>query len=130
MQRVNAPVRRRGDAVGLNREAQGTLRLVVHDSSCPVRLSASALPVWFAVVRARRTNRGLVHLGDASVSPGDPGLEPGRAVGIRGDPELDLAEVFIMADIVGDGVEAVYARCGDEPSCPPGERSATGGGGA
>jgi hypothetical protein len=123
-------VRWKVDAVGLNREAQGTLRLVVHDSSCPARLSASALPVWFAVVRARRTNRGLVHLGDASVTPGDPGLEPGRTVGMRGDPQLDLAEVFMLADIGGDGVEAVYARCGDEPASPPAGEENDGGGGA
>lgn len=100
------------DAVRLNRKTQRTLRLVVHDSSCPERLSASALPVWFAVVRASANNRGLVHLGDASVTPGDPGLEPGRAVGMRGDSQLDLAEIFVLADVGGDGVEAVYAECG------------------
>ena len=116
--------------MGLNGKAQGRLRRVAEDSSRPERLSVSALPVWFAVVRARTNNRGLVHLGDASVSPGDPGLEPGRAVGMRGDPQLDLAEIFVLADIGGDGVEAVYARCGDEPASPPAGEENDGGGGA
>jgi hypothetical protein len=27
---------------------------------------------------------------------------------MRGDPVLDLAEVFVLADVGGDGVEATY----------------------
>lgn len=90
-------------------ETQGMLNRTVADPSCPERLSPSALPVRFAVVRARKDNRGAVHVGDSSVGPGDPGLAPGRAIGLRGDPAVDLAEVFVLADFGGDGVEASYA---------------------
>ena len=92
-----------------NGAGRTSLRAVMADPQQPARLSPSALPVWFAVVRARASNRGLVHVGDASVGPGDPGLEPGRAVGLRGDPWVDLSQVFVLADIGGDSVEAVYA---------------------
>ena len=95
--------------MGTDVKAQGTLSRAVTDPSRPERLSPSALPVRFAVVRARRDNRGAVHVGDSSVGPGDPGLAPGKALGLRGDPAVDLAEVFVFADIGGDGVEATFA---------------------
>jgi hypothetical protein len=42
------------------------------------------------------------------VSGGDPGLDPGRAIGLRGDPSVDLSQVFVLVDAGGDGVEAIY----------------------
>ena len=78
-------------------------------SDRPQRLVEAPLPVGSALVRARVTNRGRVRIGDASVMRSDPGLEPGRALGLRGDPRVDLASVFVAADVEGDGVEVVYA---------------------
>ena len=65
-------------------------------------LNASALRVRFAVVRASGRNLGLVHVGDASIIASDPGLGPGRTLGLRGGPTLDLSKVFALADVGGD----------------------------
>ena len=87
------------------------LSRAVADPSRPERLSPCALPVRFAVERARKDNRGAVRVGDSSVGRSDPGLAPGRALGLRGAPAVDLAEVFVLADFSGDGVEASYGGC-------------------
>lgn len=84
------------------------MRRVIVDSSRAERLSASVLPVRFAYVRASDRNRGLVHVGDMSICTGDPGLEPGRTLGLRGSPSIDLWQVFVMADSGGDCIEVVY----------------------
>ena len=73
------------------------------------RLSPSRLQVRCALVRAKSRNAGLVHVGDASVTRSDPGLAPGRTLGLRGDPKIDLYDVFMVADSAGDGVEVAYA---------------------
>ena len=73
------------------------------------RLRPSRLPVRCALVRAKPRNAGLVHVGDASVTIDDPGLAPGRVLGLRGDPKIDLFDVFMVADVPGDGVEVVYS---------------------
>ena len=54
-------------------------------------------------------NAGLVRVGDASVTRNDPGLAPGSVLGLRGDPKIDLYDVFMVADVRGDGVEVAYA---------------------
>ncbi len=74
-----------------------------------MRLRPSRLRVRDALVRARPGNAGLVHVGDALVSCNDPGLAPGRVVGLRGDPRIDLYDVFMVADVRGDGVDVAYA---------------------
>ncbi len=89
--------------------ARRSLRRACGQSGRPERLSPAALPVWHAVIRAGAGNRGLVYLGDASVGTGDPGLAPGCVLGLRGDPWLDLAQVYVMADTGGDGVEVMFA---------------------
>ena len=76
----------------------------------PHRLSKSRLPVRSAIVRARRRNRGEVHVGDASVMVSDPGLPPGQALGLRGDPKIDLYDVFVAVEFAGEGVEFTYSR--------------------
>lgn len=94
-------------------EARAGVRTVSHVvESCGVRerIVERPLPVVSAIVRARRTNRGLVHVGDASVTVRDPGLEPGRALGLRGDPRLDLASVFIAAEFPGEAIEITYVQ--------------------
>ena len=72
------------------------------------RLRSSSLNVRCALVRAKPGNAGLVHVGDATVTGKDPGLAPGRILGLRGDPKIDLSDVFVVADIPGDGVQVVY----------------------
>lgn len=57
------------------------------------------------VLRACATNRGQVFVGDQKVRCGDPGLKPGRALGMRGYPRVDLTKVFMNGDYAGDGVE-------------------------
>ena len=74
-----------------------------------MRLRPSRLRVRGALVRARPGNAGLVRVGDASVNRNDPGLAPGRVLGLRGDPKIDLYDVFMVADVRGDGVEVAYA---------------------
>ncbi len=74
-----------------------------------VRLRPSRLRVRGALVRARPGNAGLVHVGDALVSRKDPGLPPGRVLGLRGEPKIDLYDVFMVADVPGDGVDVAYA---------------------
>lgn len=74
-----------------------------------MRLRHSRLRVRCVLVRARPGNAGLVRVGDASVSRNDPGLAPGRVLGLRGDPRIDLYDVFFVADIRGDGVDVAYA---------------------
>jgi hypothetical protein len=57
------------------------------------------------VVRACVTNRGQVFVGDSAVSKTDPGLRPGKALGMRGYPRVDLTKVFVDGEFAGDGVE-------------------------
>ena len=73
------------------------------------RLRTSSLEVRSALVRANPGNAGLVHVGDVTVTRADPGLAPGRVLGLRGDPKIDLSDIFVVADIPGDGVQVVYA---------------------
>ena len=73
------------------------------------RLRSSSLQVRCALVRANPRNAGLVHVGDATVTRDDPGLAPGRVLGLRGDPRIDLSDIFVVADFPGDGVQVVYA---------------------
>ncbi len=74
-----------------------------------VRLRPSRLRVRCALVRARLGNTGLVRVGDASVTRNDPGLAPGKVLGLRGDTKIDLYDVFFVADARGDGVDVAYA---------------------
>ena len=57
------------------------------------------------VVRACATNQGQVFVGDSEVSKTDPGLRPGKALGMRGYPRVDLTKVFVDSEYAGDGVE-------------------------
>ena len=74
-----------------------------------MRLRPSRLRVRCALVRARPGNAGLVRVGDASVTRNDPGLAPGSVLGLRGDPKIDLYDVFFVADVRGDGVDVAYS---------------------
>ena len=69
------------------------------------RISRQSLHPKNVVVRACATNRGRVFVGDRMVTSGDPGLSPGRAVGMRGYPRVDLTNVFVDGEFAGDGVE-------------------------
>ena len=73
------------------------------------RLRPSSLEVRCALVRANPRNAGLVHVGDATVTRNDAGLAPGKVLGLRGDPKIDLSDVFVVADVPGDSVQVVYA---------------------
>jgi hypothetical protein len=68
-------------------------------------ISRKALHPRNVVVRACATNRGQVFVGDSGVGKGDPELRPGRALGMRGYPRVDLAKVFVDGEFAGDGVE-------------------------
>ena len=86
-----------------------TFVLTAANAGGAARLSPSRLQARCALVRAKSRNAGLVHVGDASVTRSDPGLAPGRTLGLRGDPKIDLYDVFMVADSAGDGVEVAYA---------------------
>ena len=86
-----------------------TFALTTAKAGGAVRLRPSSLPVRYAMVRAKPGNAGLVHVGDATVTRGDPGLAPGRTLGLRGDPKIDLFDVFVVTNAAGDGVDVAYA---------------------
>ncbi len=88
----------------------GTVVRLLDTPAAPHRLSRSRLPVRSAIVRARRRNRGQVHIGDASVMVSDPGLAPGKSLGLRGDPSIDLYDVFVAVEFAGEEVELTYSR--------------------
>jgi len=69
------------------------------------RVSRQAFHPRNVVVRACASNRGQVFVGDSAVGKSDPGLKPGRAVGMRGYPRVDLTKVFVDSEFAGDGVE-------------------------
>ena len=69
------------------------------------RISRQSLHPRNVVVRACATNRGRVFVGDRMVTREDPGLKPGRALGMRGYPRVDLTKVFVDGEFAGDGVE-------------------------
>jgi len=71
----------------------------------PARISRQLNRPRSVVVRAKDSNRGPVFVGDFSVSPSDPGLNPGRAIGMRWYPRVDLTRLFVDAENAGDGVE-------------------------
>jgi hypothetical protein len=88
-----------------------TLLGIAAHADRPGRLSACHLPAWTALVRASPSNSGQVYVGDATVRAGGPGLNPGRSVRLRGDPHLDLYDVFIAAEMDGDAVDVWYLDC-------------------
>jgi len=69
------------------------------------KISRQSLHPRNIVVRACVSNRGQVFVGDSEVDKGDPGLKPGRALGMRGYPRVDLTKVFVDSEFAGDGVE-------------------------
>ena len=70
-----------------------------------LRISQQRLKGRYVEIRALEKNRGPVHIGDASVSRWDPKLEPGRTIGIRGYPVVDVFDLFVTARHAGSGVE-------------------------
>ena len=72
------------------------------------RLNTGMMLVWSAVVRAKTGNTGHVYVGDASVSSSGPGIDAGDAIDLRGDPYLNLFDVFVDADTDGEGVDIWY----------------------
>ncbi len=69
------------------------------------RISRQTLRPRNVVLRACATNRGQVFVGDSAVGNSDPGLRPGRALGMRGYPRIDLTKVYVDSEFAGDGVE-------------------------
>ena len=69
------------------------------------KISRQTLHPKNVVVRACATNRGQVFVGDSEVNKTDPGLRPGKALGMRGYPRVDLTQVFVDSEFAGDGVE-------------------------
>lgn len=57
------------------------------------------------MLRACASNRGQVFVGDSTVGNSDPGLNPGRALGMRGYPRVDLTKIYVDGEFAGDGVE-------------------------
>ncbi len=74
------------------------------------RIANKALKARSAVVRACTSNRGRVFVGDFMVGKGDPGLNPGRAIGLRGYPRVDLQKMFVDSEFAGDGVEVTVSE--------------------
>lgn len=69
------------------------------------RISRQSLHPRNVVLRACASNRGQVFIGDSAVGNSDPGLKPGRALGVRGYPRVDLTKIYIDGEFAGDGVE-------------------------
>jgi hypothetical protein len=69
------------------------------------RISRQSLHPKNVVVRACASNQGQVFVGDSAVGKNDPGLKPGRALGMRGYPRVDLTKVYVDSEFAGDGVE-------------------------
>ncbi|MBT4126603.1 MAG: hypothetical protein HOJ22_08335 [Chloroflexi bacterium] len=69
------------------------------------KISRQAFHPRNVVVRACASNQGQVFVGDSEVTRSDPGLGPGRALGMRGYPRVDLTKVFVDGEFAGDGVE-------------------------
>ena len=72
------------------------------------RLQSSDQLVRSVVVRAKSGNTGNVYVGDATVSSSDPGIAPGDRLNLRGDPYLNLFDIFIDVDTNGEGVDVWY----------------------
>ena len=69
------------------------------------RLNSSDQLVRSVVIRSKPGNTGNVYVGDAGVSSTDPGLAVGETLQIKGDPFLNLFDIFVDADQNGDGVD-------------------------
>ena len=72
------------------------------------RVSSSDLLVRWAQVRARAGNVGDVFIGDATVSSSDPALAAGDSLILRGDPFINLFDIFVDAATDGEGIDVWY----------------------
>jgi hypothetical protein len=86
------------------------------------KISRQMLHPRNVVVRACATNRGQVFVGDSDVNKTDPGLRPGKALGMRGYPRVDLTKVFVDGEFAGDGVEITILE--SQGRMGPNERTA------
>ena len=87
-----------------------SLAKTVTSAGTAERLNGSDKLVTTAVVRAKSANTGSIYVGDSSVSSGDPGISPGDRLDLRGDPYLNLFDVWVDADTSGEGVDIWYAE--------------------
>ncbi len=83
------------------------------------RLSCERLRVPAVLVRAKPWNRGRVYVGDATVNSGDPGLAPGRSLGIRSAEKLDLFDLFVLTQAPGEGVDVYFSSVHKPRSAEP-----------
>lgn len=81
----------------------------------PVPLSAVDLYVTSVILQSSPGNLGFVYIGGPDASQVNFPLDPGRAVELFGDnldngttALLNLAEVFIDADNISEGVNVMY----------------------
>lgn len=81
-----------------------------------VRVPLASAPTGFAsaVIRARKSNTGVIYLGDSTVSSATvAGLDPGDAITINAGPvrkENDLARIYIDSSVNGEGVTVYYMQ--------------------
>ena len=85
-----------------------SLAKTVTSAGTAERLDASDRLVRCVAVRAKPANTGSIYIGDATVSSSDPGVSPGDRLDVRGDPYLNLFDIFIDADTNGEGVDVWY----------------------
>ncbi len=72
------------------------------------RVNSTDLLVRWAQVRAKAGNVGNVFVGDATVSSSDPALAAGDSLILRGDPFINLFDIFVDAATDGEGIDVWY----------------------
>ena len=72
------------------------------------RVNSSGLLVRWAQVRAKAGNIGDVFIGDATVSSSGPALAAGDSLILRGDPFINLFDIFVDAAQDGEGIDIWY----------------------
>ena len=72
------------------------------------RVNSSDLLVRWAQVRAKAGNIGNVFVGDATVSSSDPALAAGDSLILRGDPFINLFDIFVDSAQDGEGIDIWY----------------------
>ncbi|MCH8102868.1 MAG: hypothetical protein IIB28_06925 [Chloroflexi bacterium] len=72
------------------------------------RVNSSDLLVRWAQVRAKAGNIGDVFIGDATVSSSGPALAAGDSLILRGDPFINLFDIFVDAAQDGEGIDVWY----------------------
>ena len=72
------------------------------------RVNSSDLLVRWAQGGAKAGNIGNVFVGDATVSSSDPALAAGDSLILRGDPFINLFDIFVDSAQDGEGIDIWY----------------------